>query len=62
MQETREEIKANLQKVIDEYIKSHDKYCIKELCKIESYALAYFVEKAMDAIVTLEHITNIINK
>ena len=56
-----DEKKRNLEKAINNYIMQHDRWSIKELCKIEEYALYYFIHKAMDEISTLEHITNIIN-
>lgn len=56
---TKEEMQ-NIQLKIDNYISTHDRYSIKELCSIEEYAMNYFIQKAMDSIITIEHIKNII--
>lgn len=56
---TREEIE-NIAREIDELISIHDRYDIRELCKKEEYALYYFINKAMDEIIKLEQIKNII--
>lgn len=61
MKEYTQEEMRNIERTINNYIMDHDKYSIKELCKIEEYALHYFIQKAMMEISTLEHITNIIN-
>ena len=57
---TQEEMRA-IEREVNNLIMNHSRYDIKELCKKEEYALYYFINKAMDEISTLEHITNIIN-
>ena len=60
MKEYTQKEMRNLEREINYYIMTHDKFSIKELCKKEDYALSYFVSKAMEEISTLEHIKNII--
>ena len=60
MKYTQKEMRE-LEKTIDYYIMTHDRFEIKELCKKEEYALNYFVSKAITEISKLEHITKIIN-
>lgn len=57
---TKEEMRA-IERKINNLIMAHDRWEIRELCKKEDYALSYFIEKAINEISTLEHITNIIN-
>ena len=57
---TQKEMRA-IEKEINYYIMTHDRWEIRELCKKDDYALCYFIEKAINEISTLEHITNIIN-
>ena len=61
MKEYTQEEMREIERTINNLIMNHSKYDIKELCKKEDYALHYFIQKAMDEISTLEHITNIIN-
>lgn len=61
MKEYTNEEMRNLERAINHFIMAHDRWSIKELCSREEYALHYFINKAIDEISTLEHITNIIN-
>lgn len=58
---TREEMR-NIERKINNLIMQHDRWEIKELCKQEEYALAYFIDKAMDEISKIEHIEYIIKE
>ena len=58
---TREEMR-DIERKINNLIMNHDRWEIKEYCKQEEYALACFIEKAMDEISKLEHISYIIKE
>lgn len=61
MREYTQEEKQEIARTINILIMNHNRYDIIELCKQDEFALAYFVQKAMKEIETLQHITNIIN-
>lgn len=58
---TREEMRE-IERKINDFIMSHDRWEIKQLCKREEYALEYFIGKAMDEISKIEHIEYIIKE
>ena len=58
---TREEM-TRVEKLIDNLVLKHDCFSIKEVCLDDEYALAYFIEKAMDDIRTIEHIQYVIKE
>ena len=61
MKEYTREQRREIETEIDRLIMYHDRYEIRELCSKEEYALYYFVNKAIDDMSILDHITNIIN-
>ena len=58
---TKEQMR-DIEKQIDRMMMFHERYDIRDLCSKEEYALYYFVNKAINEISVLDHITNIIKE
>ena len=58
---TREEMR-DIERAINGMIMNHERYDIRDLCTKEEYALYYFINKAINEISMLDHITNIIKE
>ena len=62
MKEYTQEQMIDIERTINRLIMFHERYDIRELCMKEEYALHYFINKAIDEISRLDHITNIIKE
>ena len=62
MKEYTQEQMRDIEKQINRLIMFHEKYDIRELCQREEYALYYFINKAIEEISRLDHISDIIKE